>query len=255
MPQSLARRSEEGAEKGDGHMSASLIGFLIAVVVTVLLVLPLSKSLRKHPAVYYVIGLVLTAVYVWATWTNVNTTRIRALMVILQKGYLSSLLLGVVMFTGCFDDTSAVRKRLQPIRGELSILSFIFIIGHLCVYLPNYLTRFTQVISTRANVAVSVIIALVLTVLFAVLTVTSFRFVHRRMSTSGWKNLQRLSYVMVVLYALHVLLVLGRSAIVRPNSLAMVNLVLYMAIVIVYTVMRIRKALRDRKRRAECVKA
>lgn len=111
------------------------------------------------------------------------------LTVIMQKGYLSSLMLGVVMFTGCFDDGTAIRKRLQPIRGELSILSFIFILGHIATYLPSYLGRLGVIFSSRSPLAFSFLVAAVLAVLFAVLTILSLRAIHRRMSKRAWKNI------------------------------------------------------------------
>lgn len=230
-------------------MDASLYGFLAALVVTALLVFPLARPLRTHPSIFYAAALVLTALYVWALWTGVNLTPVRALTVVLQKGYLASLLLGVVMFTGCLDESSSLRRHLQPIRGELSILSFVFILGHLLTYLPGYLGRFGALLTTRTNVALSLIIAMILTVLFGVLTITSLRWLHKRMGTKSWKNLQRFSYLMVALFAVHVGLALGRSAFASAPSEATTSFVLYLVIVAAYAVLRIRKAVRDSKKR------
>lgn len=229
-------------------MSASLVGFLISVVVVLLLVFPLAKPLRAHPSVFYVAALALVALYVWAIWSGVNLTQVRGLCMVLQKGYLSSLLLGVVMFTGCLDEGTPARKRLQPIRGELSILAFIFIVGHLCMYLPSYLPRLGAVFSARTNVALSLVIAFVLALLFFVLAVTSFRAVRRAMGARAWKALQRSAYVMVALLAVHVAFVLGASAFSGRFTLATVSFVCYVAVILAYAVLRIRKARRDARR-------
>ncbi len=228
-------------------MDASLLGFLIALVVSAIVVFPLGKPLRKHPSVFYAVAAVFVVLYVWALWTGANLAPVRALTAVLQKGYVASILLAVVMFTGCLDEGSKLRRKLQPIRGELSILSFIFILGHLAAYAPSYLRRIDVLFSTRSNIAFSLTVALVLTALFLVLTVTSVRALHKRMSPKAWKGLQRFSYLMVVLLIVHVGFVLGRSAIADPTSQAMFSLVVYLVVVVLYAVLRIRKALRDKK--------
>lgn len=230
-------------------MSPSLVGLLISVVVTLLLVFPLAKPLRAHPSVFYVIALVVTGVYAWAIWSGVNLTAVRGLCMVLQKGYLAVLLLAVVMFTGCFDEGTPVRKHLQPIRGELSILSFIFIVGHLCMYLPKYLPRLGAVFSSRTNVAFSLVIAFALTVLFAVLAVMSFRAVRKAMSPRVWKAIQRFAYLMVVLLAVHVGFVLGASALSGKTALATTSFAAYIAVILVYAVLRLLKLRRDLRRR------
>lgn len=231
-------------------MNTSLMGFLIALVVAALLVFPLSKALRAHPGAFYIGALAITALYVWAIWTGQNLSSIRGLCMVLQKGYLASILLMVVMFTGCFDEGTAIRKRLQPIRGELSILSFILILGHLCMYLPGYLRKLGLVFSTHTNVGVSIIIALVLTALFALLAILSFRFVRKHMNVHVWKAIQRLSYVMMALYVVHVGFVLGGSAFASSGvTLATVSFVVYVALVAVYAILRVRKAVRDAQKR------
>ena len=229
-------------------MSTSLIGFLISIAIALLLVFPLAKPLRTHPGAFYAAALVLTALYAWAIWSDANLTQVRDLCMVLQKGYLSSILLAVVMFTGCFDEGTAVRRHLQPIRGELSILSFIFILAHLIIYLDVYLPRFGALFGTRSNVGVSLVFAMVLAALFLVLTVTSFHAVRNRMSARGWKHLQRLSYVMVALVFVHVVFVLGRSAFAGGFNASTLSVIVYGAVIVVYAVLRVLKWRRDARR-------
>lgn len=226
-------------------MSTSLIGFLISAVVALILVFPLAKALRTHASVFYVIAFALTALYAWAIWSGANLTQVRGLCMVLQKGYLASILLGIVMFTGCFDEGTAVRKRLQPLRGELSILSFIFILGHLCMYLPSYLPRLGVVFTSRASVALSLVVAFVLTLLFAVLALTSFKVIHRAINAKAWKVLQRFAYLMIALYVVHVGFVLGTSAFSGRVVLATVSFFAYVLTVLIYAVLRVRKFWRD----------
>lgn len=230
-------------------MHASLGGLLAAIAVAAVLVFPLAKTLKRHPSVFYLSALVVTALYLWAIWTGWDLSSIRWLSTAMQKGYVATILLAVVMFTGCFDEGTPARRRLQPVRGELSILSAIFILGHLGMYLPSYLPRFTQLFGYRAGVAVSLMAAAALTVVFALLAVTSFRVVRKSMSPVAWKSAQRLSYLMVALLAAHICLVLGSSALSGRLSPATVSLCVYMLVIAAYAGLRIRKWRRDIARR------
>ena len=227
-------------------MNVQLIGLLIACAITFVIVVPLKTALWRHAGAFYLGAIALTVVYIWAIQTHARLTPIYVLTIILQKGYLSSLLLAIVMFTGCLNEGSAVRKWLQPIRAELSILSFIFIVGHVFSYLPGYLGRFGVLFATRPHVAASLVIATALTVLFLILSVTSLRVVRRAMKARVWKNIQRFAYLMVVLLAVHICFVLGRSALSGSGGLqASITLSVYIAAVAIYGILRIRKALRD----------
>lgn len=230
--------------KGEIVVSSQLIGFCIALVLALLLVFPLSGALKKHPSIFYIVAIIFTAVYIWLISSGINYNSVRPLTMVLQKGYLSSLLLAAVMFCGCFDEGSFMRKRLQPTRGELSILSFIFILGHVWTYLPGYLGRFAALLFSRTNVAVSLIIAMVLFVLFAILAITSIRVIHKHMGARAWKNLQRFSYLMIALLAVHVGIVLGRSAFAGTAIVSTATFAIYMAVIALYAVLRVRKALR-----------
>ena len=212
-------------------MDSGLIGFIVALAITALLVFPLGDSLRKRPGIFYAVSFAVTALFVGAVWSGESLARMRFLTVIFQKGYLASLLLGVVMFTGCLDEGGTLRRRLQPNRGHLSILSFIFVLGHLAMYLPAYLPRLEVYFSARGTVAISLVVAMVLTVLFAVLTLTSVKAVRVRMDVRVWKALQCTSYAMVALLMVHVGFVLGRSAF-NGGIPAMVSFCMYAVVVV-----------------------
>lgn len=230
-------------------MDTNLLAFLVSAAVVAVLVFPLGKALRRYPVAFYAAAVALTVLYLWAIGGGVRMTGVRMLAVIMQKGYLASLMLGVVMFCGCFDEGTWIRKRLQPIRGELSILSFIFILGHLATYLPTYLGMLDSLFGAHANVAASFVLAMVLTVVFAALTALSFRVVRRAIDPHLWRNLQRASYVMLALLVLHVVLALWRSAVVSGQARAVATLAVYALVAVAYAAMRIAKALRDARRR------
>lgn len=222
----------------------SLFGFVFAGVVALALAFPLSKQLKKHPWVFYLLAIAAVAAFIALRSSDIRNPVVRWLSPMFQKGYLASWLLFIVMFTGVLDEGTPLRRRLQPVRGELSILSFIFILGHLAVYVPSYLPRLGFIFSNQVALALSFTVAAVLAVLFAVLAITSFGAVRSSMSAKGWKRLQRFSYVMMALLLAHVVLAVGRSALYGGSS-AIVSLVGYTLLVGVYAVLRIRKAKRD----------
>ena len=230
--------------------SADFIALIISLVIALLLVFPLAKPLKAHPMPFYLAALVIVGVYVIAVGTGVDLNNCRELTFVLQKGYLSSFLLAIVMFTGCLDNTSALKHKWRPVRGELSILSLIFILGHLFVFLPSYLTRLFGGSHLKANVVASISVALVLGVIFIVLGVTSFKSVRTRMNPKAWKNIQRFAYLMVALYIVHVGFFLGGSAF-GGSGKGVASFVVYAVFVIAYAVLRIWKAIRDKRAHAQ----
>ena len=225
-------------------ISVSLLSLLLSLAIVAVVVFPLADALRKHPSVFYAIAVVATAVYAWAVLTGFSLANVRVFQIMMQKAYPASLLLALVMFAGVLPDDSTLRRRLMPIRGELSILSFILYLGHLAFYLPGYLPRLGFLLSSGSNVAVSLVFALLLTALFAVLGVTSFKFVRSHMSPPAWRTVQKGAYVMVALLLVHICLVLGRSALKDPFSTAGISLAVYVVLIVCYAALRIRKALR-----------
>ena len=226
----------------------SLIAFLISLAVGLALAFPLARALKRVPIAFYAVAFAIVGAYSWAVLTGVSLNNVRWLSFILQKAYLSCVLLAIVMFTGCFDEGTAIRKRLEPVRGELSILSFIFMLGHLVVFLPRYLGLLVGGAAVKGNVVASIVIALVLTALFIALGVTSFRFVKSRMSPRAWKSLQRFAYVIVGLLVVHVAFFMGTSAL-GGSGKGFVSLVAYIAVVALYAVLRLAKLVRDRRGR------
>ncbi len=224
--------------------SADLVALLISLVVALLLAFPLAKSLKAHPLPFYLAAFVAVGVYIIAVVTGVDLNNVRGITFVFQKGYLSSILLGIVMFTGCLDSGSALKRRLRPVRGELSVLSFIFILGHLAVFVPSYAPRLLDGSHLKANVVASIAVALVLGVIFVVLGVTSFKTVRTHMNPKVWKAIQRFSYLMVALYIVHVGFFLGGSAL-GGSGRGVASFAVYAVLVVLYAVLRIRKAVRD----------
>ena len=161
-------------------------------------------------------------------------------MPLMQRCALAFVLFTIVMFVGVLDESSPLRARLMPIRRQLSILGCIFALGHLAFYGVSYVPRLGSAFS--GNLGFSLALAALLVLLMAILLVTSFQVVKRRMSAARWKGVQRLAYPFYLLTYVHLVLLLAPSAFAGRET-ATVSLVVYSVAVGSYAVLRMRRAL------------
>lgn len=231
-------------------MLADVLGVLVSLVLALLVAFVLGGLLKRRPGAFYGVAAVVVVVYLLCVYRVGYVAALQPFTEPLRKGYLATFLLALVMFTGTMPERSAVRRRLQPIRAELSILSFVLYMGHVLTFLPSYLPRLGMLVSIGNLMSASIVVALVLTGIYALLSALSLREVRARMPYGVWKGIQRLSYVMVGLLYLHICLAVGRSAMRGAAADMRVAVVLYTVLVVVYGVLRVRKALVDHRRRA-----
>lgn len=228
-------------------MSLEVVSVALAAAIACIVAFPLGKRLRKRPVVFYAVAFVATAAYVGTVVVGYNPKGLRWLTFMFQKAYLGSFFLALVMFCGALPDGNRVRRKLLPIRGELSVMSFIFYLGHIANYLKSYLPMLSNLAVIKPGVALSLGVAGVLTVIFVILGVTSFKMVRTRMDSKAWALLQKGAYVMVALLAAHVALALGLS-LSNLGSTGSLHCIVYLAAAAAYAAMRISKAVRSRRR-------
>lgn len=198
----------------------------------------LARPLKKAPAVFYALAVLLDLFYLGLPYWGMPSVVERAFMPFMQRGLLAFGLFAVVMFVGVLPAGSSVRQRLVPVRGPLSIVAAILVLGHVINYAASYLGR---VLAGGSSVMPSLLLSFgvssLLVVLLAVLTVTSFQVVRARMSASTWKAVQKWAYVFFGLIYLHVLLALGASALSFQKAGG--SLLLYTVIFGLYVVLRV----------------
>lgn len=229
-------------------MTNDIISFALSLVVAYLVVFPLGSQLKRHPGVFYAVAGVLVGLYAYYQYGGLYGNHVLQLVAEpLRKGYIASFFLAAVMFCGTMATQSKLRMHLLPIRAELSILSLIMYTPHIVAFLPAYLPRFTTLVEAGNLISYSIIVALVLTVLYVLLSLFSLRVFRARMPYKIWKGIQRLSYAMVALLGIHIWLVLGRAALRGDAPDTTVSLTLYTVIIIAYAVLRVRRALIDHK--------
>ena len=214
--------------------------FLIALACCIVLVVPLAKPLKRYPVPFYLAALALVGLYWFGTSANATGGLWPYFMPLMQRCALAFALFTVVMFVGVLDEGSSLRVRLMPIRRQLSILGCVFALGHLAFYGVSYVPRLGSAFA--GNLGFSLALAGLLTALMAVLLVTSFQAVKRRMSAARWKGVQRLAYPFYLLTYVHLALLLGPSALAGRDTAA-ISLAVYSVAVGAYVVLRMRRAL------------
>ena len=182
------------------------------------------------------------AVFVVGTFWGMPRDAWSVFFVLIQKCLMPLALFVVVMYIGVLDRGSRACMWLKPVRAELSIVAWLLSLGHVAVYGATYLPRIASGGATNGNVAASFAVAVVLLALLAVLGVTSFNLVKRRMRTETWKKVQKLAYPFFLLTYVHLVLLLAPSAFAGRET-ATVSLVVYSVAVGAYVVLRMRRAL------------
>lgn len=223
----------------------------VSLVLSLAFVVLFRKLIKARPSVFYVLAAAIACFGVYCTYNPPANDALRAIAYATQKGQVGFAFLAIVMFVGTFEDGSAARKALQPIRGELSIVATILMTAHFVPYVAGYARMLGAVGSLKTSVIVALGIAAVVLALLAVLGVTSLQAVKRAMRSDAWKRVQGLAYVFFALVFFHLLGYLLVPVGAGSTELS-VSLAFYVAVYVSYAVSRTRRAFIGRCGRVEC---
>lgn len=219
---------------------------VISLAFSVAFVALFRNAIKARPSAFYVLAAATACFGVYFTYHPVADGFVRAAAFAIQKGQVGFAFLVIVMFAGSFRDGSAVRKALQPIRGELSIVAAILMTAHIVPYVASYAGMAGALSSLKPTVIASLGIAAVVLVLLAVLSVTSVQVVKRAMKANSWKRVQWLAYVFFALVFFHMLgYMMVPVAAGSPNALA--ALAFYVIVYVSYAVARVRRTWADKR--------
>lgn len=219
--------------------------FLLVFLLTVVATTVLSPLVKKLPALWYALAAVLVALYLAQVLGSLPPALKWAVLPLMQKGTLALALFSVVMFIGALPDGSKLRRRLAPVRSELSIVACILVCGHMVAYAVSFVPRLIGMGQIGAAAAAGLMAAAVLTVLLAVLGVTSLSAVKAHMPQGKWKRIQRWAYVFYVLTYAHIVLMLLPSALAGGSN-ALQSLIAYTIVFASYAVARNTRAVHER---------
>lgn len=219
---------------------------VLSLIFAFALAWPQSSPLRKKPGMCYLAACaaaIFTIAAVWSGWTARVGTTAEYILRVLTQGGLAGAMFILVMFVGAAKNKGMYRKKLMPIRAELSILASILTLGHNIAFGRKYFVLLlTNAADLKPQVLAAAVCSMIMILILLPLFITSFKTVRRRMKPRKWKRLQRMAYGFYFLMPVHVLL-LNAAASQEGKTEAVVNVVLYTGIFTSYAVMRIRKAL------------
>lgn len=208
-----------------------------------LFVVYFGKHLHKHETLYYiVVAIITTAAGIFAVYAQVEGIDLASsspiFYAVLFQGHATFAFFVLVMFAGAFKNKSKPKKVLFSVRRELAILGFLFLIPHTVLLVWLALSNFNP----TGTLAFLIMIPLF---------VTSFRSVKKKMHPKAWFKLHKLAYWAYALIFLHLASITIIFNLLGYEStleliLGFIRFLLYTAIFIVYTVMKVRKTPRKK---------
>lgn len=218
--------------------------FIIGLVLMCVIVWFLDDHIKKYSAYFYIGAFVVTLLS-YILYKNVEMSDFIKdyILGIFTTGYLGIAGFYIVMFTGAFKNGSVMIKKLMKIRGELSIISCIFMLAHLVIYGPSYITMAVKNGSTMTtSLLVSIICGTVLLIQMTYLGITSVKAIRRKFKAKTWKNIQRTAYLFYLLMYVHGV-TMQYNKVKAGNLNAVITIIVYSMLFFTYVVMRTKKAL------------
>ncbi|WDV46785.1 ferric reductase-like transmembrane domain-containing protein [Clostridiaceae bacterium M8S5] len=224
---------------------------LFTFVLTLVFVLLLSKSIKKHSYVYYTIStLLVLATIILNIMKMKNGYKLDGFALdienCIKRGVLPTAFFILVMYVGALNSKWKITKRLLNIRAELAIIASILMMSHCVLYLKGFIMHIGPIIKNSNTFPTKYfllsIIGIIGFIIMLPLFITSIKKVRCKMDSTKWKQLQRWSYLYYFLIYAHVFIIL-----VGRKSIDYVNLGTYTVLFGVYTIMRILKYNKKRK--------
>lgn len=206
----------------------------------------LSLNIKKNIKTFYILAVIITILSIGYNilyvFSGNEISRILFLgNQLFAKGFLSTGLFIIVMFTGALSTKWFIKKPLTILRGEIAIIACIFIIPHMFESLLFWLVG----IYNSQNLLLILIVGIITFVIAIPLCITSFKRIKMKMNPKRWKKIQKWSYLFYFLVYFHIMLAFlffgSRPSILDALALSFIFLV--------YTVLRLLKYSSDKDKR------
>jgi DMSO/TMAO reductase YedYZ heme-binding membrane subunit len=206
----------------------STLPLLTCVTIFTLLCILLSKSIKRHSTIYYIvlgIPFILVAIPFIGRLFGAETFNLNGIPFLggilrdyIHMGTLGFPLLIIIMYMGALDTKIPAVRKLMSIRKEISIISGFPVLTHSLIRVTNNFLNSLQFFTNNAEYMettkvtnelgagitnFSFVLGIVLVVIFIPLWITSFDSVHKRIGNRKWKKLQKWSYVLYALLFIH----------------------------------------------------
>jgi DMSO/TMAO reductase YedYZ heme-binding membrane subunit len=222
--------------------------FLYTLAGVILFVAVFRGAIKRAPAVFYALSFALVALLLARGLVVMPKPADNVLLALMGRCMLAQAFFFVVMLIGAFREKSRIRAYLAPIRAELSITACILALAHVVEYLSTLGLRIIANLSGwSANILAAFALSLLLTAMMALLGLTSFKALRKRIGSRTWKRIQWLAYPFFLLTWAHILLYLLPSAL-QGGQAAQQSVAVYSAAFLIYVIARATTALRTRSR-------
>ena len=173
-------------EKGEYMRLAIMILFCVCFL------LLLEKPLKKYSTVFY-IATVFLAGAGYMVQTRMQPGLARTILAdYLTSGTLSAALFVIVMYAIVLPKKTRIFLCTMSLRGEIAILASVLGLTHIVYYGHSLGKRTGRTDGMMSGTErVTLVIALLIIFLLVPLTVTSFKWVRRKMNGKRWKKLQK----------------------------------------------------------------
>jgi len=220
--------------------------FLIALFYTSVFTVIFKEAIKRHPLVFYLLGAALVGWYLYACAYGAPVLVWKYLLTFIKKCHLATSFFTIVMFIGVLSPSSKIRLYLNPIRSELSIIGSILACGHVIGYVSPFIQHIRSgFVEASPKMVAMILLSFVVVVMLAVLTITSFTFVRKKMTARSWKHVQRLAYPFFLLIFIHALLYLMPAVLYGSRSSINLTAALYSVLFFTYIILRSIRELKE----------
>lgn len=115
--------------------------FILAFAVSLFVALICTDQLKKAPTVFYLLSIAAVAIYVYGISQGPAVGFWGFFIPFMQRCTLAMAFFAIVMFVGVFDENSPIRKKLMPVRRQLSICGCLLCLAHVFYYAKTYLAQ------------------------------------------------------------------------------------------------------------------
>ena len=218
--------------------------FLILLFLITFLCIHFYKGIKANCKIIYVLCLLFSFFSLSLLKMNFFSSLPEIFKYILSigsTGTLSFILFTIVMYTGSLSNSFKYTKNLRAIRGELSIMGCIFLLGHSKLYGNLFFpTFFKNPESLDIFNFFSIFLSFIICLLVIPLGITSLSFIKNKISHRAWKNIQKLSYIFYTLMYLHVTLIYIEKFSKNP-----IEVLSYILLFVFYCILRVKKYLKE----------
>ena len=200
-----------------------------------------GKALKKKPAVWYGICILLSLVSIFYPREGGLPFLDFFFKKIMQRGVLAGSLFILVMLAPVLPKRFSGRKTIYLLRGEMAISASLITLAHNLAFGGKY---FGAVFFGQGHISLmelhAAIVSCLMILLLIPLTITSFQTVRRKMQVKTWKKLQNWSYLFYLLLYLHIFFIY-QGALLRGKGEYFFTLMLYSFLFGFYGFLRIRQ--------------